>query len=338
MVYSPGNYIHPSFVHGKNLKIGKFNHIHEGVKVGDDVTIRSYVELRKGTIVGDGCYIDSGVKSSGQCTIGDNVTIRYNSIIARNVTIKDDVFISPQVMFINIPFTKKERRPTIVGKGAKIGTNATINDGVKIGDGVIIGAKSFVNRDCIEPGTYVGIPARKITSGISPKAHIDSDCIIGKGCRIEAGVVIGSLGLVVAHGKTRRPSNGIVILEDGVDISANTVIHRGEIGNTIIGRGSFIGSLCNIGHDVKIGRNCLIGPECVLCGHVEIGDKSYIAPFCTIKERIKIGQKAFIGLGALVIDDIPDKKLAYGHPAKIHGKNPRISLNRRAIRYLKNML
>lgn len=157
-----GNYIHPSFIHGKNFKIGKYNHIHENVKVGDNVTIRSYVELRPDTIIGDGCYIDSGVKSSGGCRIGNNVTIRYDAIIARNVIIEDGVFISPQVMFIYIPFTEKEVKLTIVRKGAKIGTSATINDGVEIGEGAIIGAKTFVNKDCLEPGVYVGIPARRL--------------------------------------------------------------------------------------------------------------------------------------------------------------------------------
>lgn len=155
-----GNYVHPSFKYGKNLKIGKYNDIQEGVSVGDDVTIKSYVELRKDTIIGNNCYIDSGVKSSGQCKIGNNVTLRYDAIIARNVIIEDDVFISPQVMFINIPFVDKIKKPTMIKKGAKIGTNTTIDDGVTVGEGVIIGAKSFVNRDCIQKGIYVGSPAK----------------------------------------------------------------------------------------------------------------------------------------------------------------------------------
>jgi len=156
------NYIHPNFKHGVNLQIGKYNHVHSDVQVGDNVQIRSFVELRPHTVIGDGCYVDSGVKSSGLCEIGNNVTIRYDAIIARNVVIEDDVFISPQVMFINIPFTDKEEKKTVVRKGVKIGTDATINDGVEIGEGVIIGAKAFVNRDCLEPGVYAGIPARKI--------------------------------------------------------------------------------------------------------------------------------------------------------------------------------
>jgi acetyltransferase-like isoleucine patch superfamily enzyme len=122
----------------------------------------SYVELRPRTLFGDDCYVDSGVKTSGECVIGNRVTLRYDAIVARNVVIEDDVFISPQVMMIHIPFMEKEKKPTTIKRGAKIGTDATIGDGVTIGEGVIIGAKAYVNRDCLEPGTYVGIPAKLI--------------------------------------------------------------------------------------------------------------------------------------------------------------------------------
>lgn len=155
-----GNYVHPSFVHGENFKIGKYNHIHENVKVGDDVTIRSYVELRPGTIIGDWCYIDSGVKSSGQNKIGNNVTIRYDAIIARNVIIEDDVFISPQVMTEYLTHKREKKGGTVIGKGTFVGTDATISFGVKICPEVIIGSKALVKRDILEPGIYVGIPAR----------------------------------------------------------------------------------------------------------------------------------------------------------------------------------
>ena len=156
------NVIHPSFVHGERLKIGSFNHIHEDVRVGDDVTIRSHVELRPDTVIGDRCYIDSGVKSSGNCQIGNDITIRFDSIIARNVIIEDGVFISPQVMFINIAFSDKKKKPTIIRRNVKIGTNATINDCVEIAEGTIIGAKALVIKDILEPGIYVGIPAKRL--------------------------------------------------------------------------------------------------------------------------------------------------------------------------------
>ena len=65
-------------------------------------------------------------------------------------------------MFIYIPFTEKEKKPTIIRRGVKIGTNATINDGIEVCEGAIIGAKAFVNKDILEKGIYAGVPARRI--------------------------------------------------------------------------------------------------------------------------------------------------------------------------------
>ena len=161
------NIIHPSFIKGKNFRIGEFNHIHEDVIVGDDVHIRSYVELRLGTQIGNRVYIDSGVKSSGMNKIGSDVTIRYDAIIARNVIIEDNVFIAPQVMFINISFVDKAPKPTIVHKGVKIGTCAVIHDGIELAEGVIIGSEANVTKSCLESGIYVGNPAKLAKKSIA---------------------------------------------------------------------------------------------------------------------------------------------------------------------------
>lgn len=155
------NYIDPSFKHGKKFSIGNFCIIQEDCEVGDNVTIKDYVRLAKGTKIGNNCIIDSFVKSSGQNKIGNNVTIRYDSIIARGVTIEDDVFISPQVMTIYLTHKKDKKGGIVIGKGAFIGTNVTIGAGVKIGPKVVIGAKALVTKDCLEPGVYIGIPARR---------------------------------------------------------------------------------------------------------------------------------------------------------------------------------
>lgn len=166
-----GNYVHPSFKHGKNLKMGKYNYIHEGVVVGDNCTIRSYAELRKGTIIGDDCYIDSGVKSSGKCKIGNRVTIRYESIIARGVEVADDVFLSPQLMTENVSHRGEQVGGAKIGLGewegkteyrVFIGTNVTLAARVEICPGTIIGSKTNVRKSITEPGVYVGNPARRL--------------------------------------------------------------------------------------------------------------------------------------------------------------------------------
>ncbi len=144
------------------MKTGKYCIIEEGVKIGKRCVIRNYVELRNGTVIGDDCYIDSRVSTSGECWIGDRVKLRYRVTVARNVIIGDDVFIAPNVMFINIPFTEKVKKKTVVESLVKIGTGSVINDGVRIVSGTIIGAMSFVREDILTHGVYAGNPLRRL--------------------------------------------------------------------------------------------------------------------------------------------------------------------------------
>jgi len=157
-----GNTVSPDFKHGENLQIGEYCIIEDSVIVGDNCVIKNYVELRNGTIIGDDCYIDSGVKSSGQCKIGNRVTLRYDSIIARGTIIEDDAFISPQLMTENLDLQGTPIGGAHIGKGCLIGTNVTLASGIKIANGTIIGTKANVRKDIIEPGVYIGNPARQI--------------------------------------------------------------------------------------------------------------------------------------------------------------------------------
>ena len=155
------NVIHTSFKHGKNFKIGNFCIIEEGVEVGDNVRIENYVLLNKGTIIGHNVFVDSYVRSSGNNYIGDNVTLRYGATVAKEVTIEEGAFISPNVMTIYSTHTKRSIPGTVIGRKAYIGTAAVLGPGIKIGAEVVIGAMSYANRDCLEPGLYVGVPAIK---------------------------------------------------------------------------------------------------------------------------------------------------------------------------------
>lgn len=156
------NEIHPTFKYGRRFKMGRFCVIEEDVIVGDNVELGHFVLLKEGTRIGDDCYIDSYVRSSGQNRIGRNVTLRFGATIARNVDIEDEVFISPNVVTV-FSLPNGTRSPGItIGKRAFIGTGAVIGAAVTIGEGVVIGANSYVHRDCLEKGLYVGNPARKV--------------------------------------------------------------------------------------------------------------------------------------------------------------------------------
>jgi len=126
--------IHPSFKYGDNLKMGHFNVID-----------------------------DSYVLSSGDCTIGNNVILRYQSVIARNVIIEDDVFFTAGVKLIFLTHNRSVTEdPLIIGRGCFLGDNAVIMGGVKIAPYCVIGACAFVNKDTEPNGVYIGIPARRV--------------------------------------------------------------------------------------------------------------------------------------------------------------------------------
>ncbi len=150
------------FKHGKRFSIGGFCIIQENCSVGHNVDIQHFVLLKKGTVIGNDCYIDSYVRSSGQNKIGNNVTIRFGATIGREVTIEDNVFISPNVGTMFKDHLGGQKGGIVIGEGTFVGTNAIIGAGVKIAPKSVIGAMSLVTKDIVKAGTYVGIPAKRI--------------------------------------------------------------------------------------------------------------------------------------------------------------------------------
>ena len=160
--WSEYNEVHPSFKHGANFKIGKYCCIEEDVVVGDNVELGYYVLLKKGTQIGSDTFVDSYVRSSGDNQVGNNVTLRFGATVARKVIIKDNAFVSPNVMTIYSKHTGETSTETVVGEGCHIGTNAVIGPNVSIADGAVVGALCFVNKDIESKGIYGGIPAKKL--------------------------------------------------------------------------------------------------------------------------------------------------------------------------------
>ena len=154
------NFIAEDVKIGRGVTIGNFCVIEKEVEIGDDTSIGHFVYLAKGTKIGNNCKIDNYVRMSGMCCIGNDCTIRYGATIARRVTVKDNTFISPNVMTIYTDAQGKAMPGTVIGPNAFVGTAAVISGGIIIGSQVVIGAMSYVNRNCIEPGNYFGIPAR----------------------------------------------------------------------------------------------------------------------------------------------------------------------------------
>lgn len=187
----------------------------------------------------------------------------------------------------------------LIGDNAKIGDRVTVSSGVFIGEGVTIGDNS-----CIHPNVTIG-----------------KGSMIGARVFIHAGSVIGSdgFGYVMKEGRHYKvPQVGGVIIEDDVEIGANVTIDRATVGNTIIGSGSKIDNLVQIGHNVIIGKHCIIVSQVGISGSVEIGDGVILAGQAGVRDHVTIGSRAVIAAQSGVGGDIPAGEVYSGSPAIPH--------------------
>jgi UDP-3-O-[3-hydroxymyristoyl] glucosamine N-acyltransferase len=206
-----------------------------------------------------------------------------------------------------------------IGKDVSIQPFAVIEDGVVIGDRTVIGAGCYVGHE-----TRVGDDCL-----FHANVSIRERCIIGNRVILHNGVVIGSDGYgyaTVNGAHVKIPQNGAVELRDDVEIGAGTTVDRGRFGNTVIGRGTKIDNLVQIGHNVVIGEHCLIVAQVGIAGSTEIGNHVVIAGQVGIVGHIKIGDRAVIKARSGVIGDVPADAEFLGAPAMEESKAKRIIL------------
>ena len=113
----------------------------------------------------------------------------------------------------------------------------------------------------------------------------------------------------------RSPHVGKVILEDGVEIGANSTIDRGSLSNTIIGKNTFLDNQVHVAHNVQIGKNCMIAGQVGFAGSSTLGNNVVIGGQAGISGHLKIGNNVKIGGGSGVVNDIPDNLKVMGYPA-----------------------
>ncbi len=179
---------------------GDFVRIATNVRIGRDVKIYAFVNLY-GCEIGDECKIGTFVEIQKGVHIGQRVKVSSHSFICEGVTIEDEVFIGHGVMFINDKFPRAvtgkgalqteadwQCIPSLVKKGASIGSNATILCGVTIGEYAIVGAGSVVTHD-VPPGTIVvGNPARLLREIETDKIAVDNPAKLLSENQMERGV------------------------------------------------------------------------------------------------------------------------------------------------------
>jgi UDP-3-O-[3-hydroxymyristoyl] glucosamine N-acyltransferase len=189
-----------------------------------------------------------------------------------------------------------------VEPGAVIGPEAYIGGGTTVAAGSVIGYRVHVGRDC-----YIG-PNTTLTHAL-----------LGNRVTIHAGAAIGPDGFGFAMG---RPGHlkmlqiGRVIIQDDVEIGANTTIDRGALRDTIVGEGTKIDNLVQIGHNVVIGRHCVIVAQTGISGSSELGDFVVLGGKVAVVGHVKIGAGAQIAATSNVNSDVPPGARWGGTPAK----------------------
>lgn len=305
------------------MKLAEIAKILGGELIGDDIEIKgvgSIDDAKEGDITFS--LNGKGIK-----------TTKASAIILKEINKEIDIPIilldNPKLGFCKLlSIFKEERHPNTISKNASISENAKIGNNVAISDFAVIsdGAK-IDDETIIYPNVYIG---RDVIIGkntiIYPRAVV-MNARIGNNVIIHPGCVIGSdgFGYVQDNGKyVKMPHRGGVIIEDDVEIGANTTIDRGTTGNTTIKEGTKIDNLVQIAHNCIIGKNCIIVAQVGIGGSVIIGDNVTIAGQAGISDHIRIGKGVIIAAKSGVIKDIKEGKVISGFPAREHKEEKRV--------------
>ena len=217
-----------------------------------------------------------------EAKIGENVSIGPNVVVSRNSVIGNNTKLLANIY---------------IGKNCKIGDNCLFHPGVNIGDCSQIG-----NRVILQHGVSIGADG---FSFVTENPDV-----------IEQARKEGSIKESNTKQKVYKiPSIGGVVIEDDVEIGANTCIDRGTIENTVIGSQTKLDNLVQVGHNCKIGSACMIVSQAGIAGSCKIGDRVVIAGQAGLADHLEIGSDSIVMAQAGVTKSFPEKSIIIGAPA-----------------------
>lgn len=223
-----------------------------------------------------------------------------------------DLFATPErVPDLGVHPTAFVHADAVLGQQARIGPHVSVDAGSRIGNGVVLhaGVRVYAN----------------VTIGAGSILH--ANVVLRENTQIGRGVILHQNVSIGADGFGYRPDPsgkagllkiqhiGNVVIEDEVEIGANTCVDRGKFGSTIIGAGTKIDNLCQIGHNCRIGRCCVIAGQTGLAGSVTVGDGVQMGGRAGAADHLHIGKGAKIGANSVATRDIPDGAVWLGYPA-----------------------
>ncbi len=300
--------------------------------------LKELAEWVSGEVVGEGEVEIYGVAAIEEAKVGE-ITFIANKKYLPNLseTNASAVIVSKEVASSNKPllrvanpylafvkiltfFSQKIDQPkgidpnTWISPTAQLGKELTIYPHAYVGDRCRIG-----DRAILYPGVYVGEDSSIGEESILyPNVSIYSGTMIGKRVILHSGVVVGADGFgYVKDGEknVKIPQVGGVIIEDDVEVGANTTIDRATLGKTIIRRGAKIDNLVQVAHNVVIGEDSIIVAQVGIAGSTKIGKNVTLAGQVGVADHIEIGDNVMVGAQSGVGQDLPANQGYNGSPA-----------------------
>ncbi|MFN0086110.1 MAG: UDP-3-O-(3-hydroxymyristoyl)glucosamine N-acyltransferase [Blastocatellia bacterium] len=223
-----------------------------------------------------------------------------------------------EAMWIFHPGRKEERRidpRAVIAPSARLGANVSIGPFTVIGEEVRIGADVTIDSHC---AVYAG-------AEIGDHARLYSHCVVREGCRIgshvtlQNNVTIGSDGFGYAkkadNSWYKIPQTGIVILETEVEVGSGSVIDRATMGATIIGRGTKIDNLVQIGHGSSVGRDTLLCAQVGLAGSTRVGNEVILSGQVGAAGHLEIGDRVIATAQTGIPGSVEAGRIVSGYPA-----------------------
>lgn len=303
-----------------------------------DVTLDDLARLVGGTVKGDGKTVIravNGIKEAGPGDITFLANVKYAPLLASTgasaVILADGASAPIPALLVKNPdlcFAKVAEHlsggayrpppgihPTAVlsksatiGKNVSIGAGTVVEDGASIGDNGVLYAQVYIGRE-----TVVGPDAL-----IYPQVVVREKCRIGARVILHSGTVIGSDGFGYATEKGvhhKIPQVGSVVLEDDVELGANVTVDRARFGRTVIGKGTKIDNLVQIGHNVVLGQGCLLVSQAGIAGSTRLGNYVVMAGQSGLIGHLDIGDGAIITAQSGLTKDVPAGGVMSGSPA-----------------------
>ncbi len=286
----------------------------------DDLSIASVNSIdaasdRELTFLSDLKYLKSLLDSEAGAVLvhSELDNIDKTQIIVKNVD--EALIIILEYFSQKIAATPGIHPSAIIEESAKIADSASIGANVVIGDNSSIGENTVISSGCsIGNNSTVGSNCR-----LDSNVVIYDNCTIGNYCVLQANATIGSVGFgyrAVNNIPTLIPHLGGVILEDLVEIGANSVVDRAKFGNTVIGYGTKIDNLVQIAHNCVIGKCCIIAGASAIGGSAILGDGVVVGGQVGIGDHATIGDGAMLAARSLILKKVPAGAKYLGQPAR----------------------